>query len=97
MYIINIYSILNSQVKSIFETALAKGMESFKQSEALWLSYVEHARRKTDFDDEGQIQLLRNTFRLAWDSLADVSTEPDITKKTNVVLTHYIKIITKFS
>lgn len=63
----------NIQVKSIFEKALAKGMESYKQSEMLWMSYVEHIRRKTDFNDENQVQLLRNTFRLAWDSLAEVS------------------------
>ncbi|KAJ0173092.1 hypothetical protein K1T71_011268 [Dendrolimus kikuchii] len=59
------------EVKSIFESALTKGMESYKQAESLWLSYLEYTRRKTAFDNEPDVERLRRTFRLAWDSLAE--------------------------
>ncbi|XP_045770287.1 squamous cell carcinoma antigen recognized by T-cells 3-like [Maniola jurtina] len=59
------------EVKSIFETALSKGMESYKQAEALWLSYLEQTRRRTDFATQDHVDRLRRTFRLAWDSLAE--------------------------
>ncbi|XP_052738957.1 squamous cell carcinoma antigen recognized by T-cells 3-like [Bicyclus anynana] len=59
------------EVKSIFEMALSKGMESYKQAEVLWLSYLEQARRQTDFGTQDQVDKLRRTFRLAWDSLAE--------------------------
>lgn len=64
------------QVKTIFETALSKGMESYKQAEALWLSYLEYTRRRTDFADYSELDRLRRTFRLAWDSLAEVWLSP---------------------
>ncbi|CAG4932970.1 unnamed protein product [Colias eurytheme] len=59
------------EVKSIFETALSKGMDSYKDGEALWLSYLEFTRRRTAFDNEPDVERLRRTFRLAWDSLAE--------------------------
>ncbi|XP_041972397.1 squamous cell carcinoma antigen recognized by T-cells 3 [Aricia agestis] len=59
------------EVKSIFEVALSKGMESYKQSETLWMSYLEYSRRRTNFDNEAEVDRLRRTFRLAWDSLAE--------------------------
>ncbi|XP_045517380.1 squamous cell carcinoma antigen recognized by T-cells 3 [Pieris brassicae] len=59
------------EVKTIFETALSKGMDSYKQAESLWLSYCEYTRRKTTFDNEPEVERLRSTFRLAWDSLAE--------------------------
>ncbi|KAM3964063.1 RNA-binding protein 4F [Aphomia sociella] len=59
------------EVKAIFETALSKGMESYKEAEALWLSYLEYIRRRTAFDNEADVDTLRRTFRLAWDSLAE--------------------------
>ncbi|CAK1541645.1 unnamed protein product [Leptosia nina] len=59
------------EVKSVFETALSKGMDSYKQAETLWLSYCEFTRRKTAFDNEPDVERLRRTFRLAWDSLAE--------------------------
>lgn len=59
------------EVKGIFETALSKGMESYKEAEALWLSYLEFIRRRTAFDNETDVDTLRRTFRLAWDSLAE--------------------------
>ncbi|KAJ2942735.1 hypothetical protein O0L34_g14923 [Tuta absoluta] len=58
-------------IKSVFETALSKGMESYKEAESLWLSYLEYIRRQTDFDKESDVERLRKTFRLAWDSLAE--------------------------
>ncbi|KAG6443017.1 hypothetical protein O3G_MSEX002619 [Manduca sexta] len=58
------------EVKSIFETALSKGMESYKQAESLWMSYLEYIRRRTSFDNEADVERLRRTFRLAWDALA---------------------------
>lgn len=60
------------QVKAIFETALSKGMESYKNAESLWLSYLEFIRRCTKFDNEEDVERLRRTFRLAWDTLAEV-------------------------
>ncbi|CAH2052150.1 unnamed protein product, partial [Iphiclides podalirius] len=60
------------EVKSIFEAALSKGMESYKQAEFLWISYLSYCRRKTDFEKESEVERLRRTFRLAWDSLAEV-------------------------
>ncbi|XP_053617334.1 squamous cell carcinoma antigen recognized by T-cells 3-like [Plodia interpunctella] len=60
-----------AEVKSIFETALSKGMESYKNAEALWLAWLEYSRRRTAFDNEADVQRLRSTFRLAWDSLAE--------------------------
>ncbi|KAL0867760.1 hypothetical protein ABMA27_008476 [Loxostege sticticalis] len=60
-----------AEVKTIFETAIAKGLESYKDAEALWLSYLEFARRQTQFDNTEQVEKLRQTFRLAWDSLAE--------------------------
>ncbi|CAG5044125.1 unnamed protein product [Parnassius apollo] len=59
------------EVKSIFETALSKGMETYKEAESLWMSYLEYCRRKTNFDSESDVERLRRTFRLAWDSLAE--------------------------
>nr|XP_013189648.1 unnamed protein product [Amyelois transitella] len=59
------------EVKSIFETALSKGMETYKHAEALWLAWLEFSRRNTAFNNESEVQLLRSTFRLAWDSLAE--------------------------
>ncbi|XP_047032926.1 squamous cell carcinoma antigen recognized by T-cells 3-like isoform X1 [Helicoverpa zea] len=59
------------EVKSIFETALSKGMETYKQNEALWLSYLEYTRRRTQLDNEDDVEKMRRTFRLAWDSLAE--------------------------
>ncbi|CAH2263566.1 jg10898 [Pararge aegeria aegeria] len=59
------------EVKSIFESALSKGMDSYKQAEALWLSYLEQSRRRTDFATQDHVDRLRRTFRLAWDSLAE--------------------------
>lgn len=59
------------EVKSIFETALSKGLESYKEAEMLWLNYLEYVRRNTKFSDDDQIERLRRTFRLAWDSLAE--------------------------
>ncbi|KAH9631176.1 hypothetical protein HF086_006754 [Spodoptera exigua] len=60
------------QIKTIFETALARGMESFSQSEELWLSYLEYLRRISDFNNEKDVDRLRRTFRLAWDTLAEL-------------------------
>lgn len=59
------------EVKSIFETALSKGMESYKHNEALWMGYLEYTRRRTQLDNEDDVEKLRRTFRLAWDSLAE--------------------------
>ncbi|XP_068623305.1 squamous cell carcinoma antigen recognized by T-cells 3 isoform X2 [Battus philenor] len=59
------------EVKSIFETALSKGMETYQQGESLWMSYLEYCRRQTNFDSESDVERLRRTFRLAWDSLAE--------------------------
>lgn len=59
------------EVKTIFETALSKGMESYKQAESLWLGYLECLRRSCAFDNEPDVERLRRTFRLAWDSLAE--------------------------
>ncbi|XP_026501301.2 squamous cell carcinoma antigen recognized by T-cells 3-like [Vanessa tameamea] len=59
------------EVKSIFESALSKGMESYKQAESLWLAYLEYTRRCTDFDDAALVERLRRSCRLAWDSLAE--------------------------
>ncbi|XP_026314227.1 squamous cell carcinoma antigen recognized by T-cells 3-like isoform X1 [Hyposmocoma kahamanoa] len=59
------------EVKAIFETALSKGMETYKHAESLWLSYLEFIRRCTAFDNEEDVERLRRTFRLAWDSLAE--------------------------
>ncbi|KAJ8712942.1 hypothetical protein PYW08_008246 [Mythimna loreyi] len=59
------------EVKSIFETALSKGMETYKQNEALWMGYLEYSRRRTQLDNEDDVEKLRRTFRLAWDSLAE--------------------------
>ncbi|CAB3246174.1 unnamed protein product [Arctia plantaginis] len=59
------------EVKTIFEDALSKGMETYKQAEALWLSYLEYTRRCTAFDNDSEVERLRRTFRLAWDSLAE--------------------------
>ncbi|CAH2093898.1 unnamed protein product [Euphydryas editha] len=58
-------------VKTIFETALSKGMESFKEAEGLWLGWLEYTRRRTAFDDGALVERLRRTCRLAWDSLAE--------------------------
>ncbi|XP_072934402.1 squamous cell carcinoma antigen recognized by T-cells 3-like isoform X2 [Epargyreus clarus] len=58
------------EIKSIFETALTKGMETYKDAEMLWLSYLEYTRRLTVFDNPNDVDRLRRTFRLAWDSLA---------------------------
>lgn len=63
------------QIKTIFETALARGMESFSQSEELWLSYLEYLRRISDFNNEKDVDRLRRTFRLAWDTLAETYNE----------------------
>ncbi|XP_013145608.1 PREDICTED: squamous cell carcinoma antigen recognized by T-cells 3 [Papilio polytes] len=59
------------EVKSIFEIALTKRMESYSHSESLWMTYLEFCRRRTDFDKESDVDRLRRTFRLAWDSLAE--------------------------
>ncbi|XP_013167665.1 PREDICTED: squamous cell carcinoma antigen recognized by T-cells 3 [Papilio xuthus] len=59
------------EVKSILEIALAKGMESYTQAEFLWMSYLEFCRRRTDFSKESDVDRLRRTFRLAWDSLGE--------------------------
>ncbi|CAH0595317.1 unnamed protein product [Chrysodeixis includens] len=59
------------EVKAIFESALSKGMESYKEAEALWLAYLEYARRRTKLDDDADVDRLRRSFRLAWDSLAE--------------------------
>ncbi|XP_075983329.1 RNA-binding protein 4F [Anticarsia gemmatalis] len=59
------------EVKTIFETALSKGMESYKQAESLWMSYLEYTRRRTDTENIVDTERLRRTFRLAWDSLAE--------------------------
>lgn len=47
-------------------------METYKHAEALWLGYLEALRRGTAFDNEPDVERLRRTFRLAWDSLAEV-------------------------
>ncbi|XP_032526372.2 squamous cell carcinoma antigen recognized by T-cells 3 [Danaus plexippus] len=59
------------EVKSLFETALSKGMETYKEAEKLWMSYLEYIRRATSFDNKEHVDRLRRTFRLAWDSLAE--------------------------
>ncbi|KPJ11539.1 Squamous cell carcinoma antigen recognized by T-cells 3 [Papilio machaon] len=59
------------EIKSILEIALSKGMESYLQAESLWMSYLEFCRRRTDFDKESDVDRLRRTFRLAWDSLGE--------------------------
>lgn len=59
-------------MKSILETALSKGMDQYKDTESLWLAYLEYMRRHTAFDNEQEVERLRRTFRLAWDSLAEV-------------------------
>ncbi|CAH0758684.1 unnamed protein product [Diatraea saccharalis] len=59
------------EVKAIFEKAISKGMETYKDAEMLWLSYLEYVRRQTSFDNDDDVQKLRQTFRLAWDSLAE--------------------------
>ncbi|VVC88803.1 unnamed protein product [Leptidea sinapis] len=59
------------EVKTIFEKALSKGMETYKDAESLWLGYLEFTRRRTAFDNEPDVERLRKTFRLAWDSLAE--------------------------
>ncbi|KAJ8711281.1 hypothetical protein PYW07_008523 [Mythimna separata] len=59
------------EVKSIFETALSKGMETYKHNEALWMGYLEYSRRRAQLDNENDVETLRRTFRLAWDSLAE--------------------------
>ncbi|XP_048482224.1 squamous cell carcinoma antigen recognized by T-cells 3 isoform X4 [Plutella xylostella] len=58
-------------IKSLLETSLSKGMETYKDTEALWLAYLEYMRRHTAFDCEQQLARLRRTLRLAWDSLAE--------------------------
>ncbi|GBP39343.1 Squamous cell carcinoma antigen recognized by T-cells 3 [Eumeta japonica] len=59
------------EIKSILETALSRGMKSFKEADFLWMSYLESVRRHTDFEDPSSVDRLRRTFRLAWDSLAE--------------------------
>lgn len=60
------------EVKEIFEHALTKVTESYKDAESVWLSYLEYVRRRTSFDNNDEVEKLRRNFRLAWDSLAEV-------------------------
>lgn len=60
------------QIKMDFETALFSGFDTAQDYVALWLCYLEILRRKTDFNSLKQIEVLRKTFRLSWDSLSQV-------------------------
>ncbi|RVE47459.1 hypothetical protein evm_007870 [Chilo suppressalis] len=62
--------ILN-KVKAIFEKAISKNMLTYNDAENLWLTYLEYVRRQTNFESDEQVQKLRQTFRLAWDTLAE--------------------------
>ncbi|XP_077291056.1 spliceosome associated factor 3, U4/U6 recycling protein-like [Arctopsyche grandis] len=60
------------EIKTEFEASLVNGFDTAEDYVALWLCYLEILRRKTDFSSSEQIEVLRKTFRLSWDSLSQM-------------------------
>lgn len=60
------------EMKSIFESAIAQCVSSFKDSESVWMEYLSYLRRSVDVTVEANVEMLRKNFRHAWDSLAEM-------------------------
>lgn len=56
-------------VQGIAEFALAAGFHWPEPVVTIWLEYLSYVRRTTNYDKENEIEMLRATFTLAWDTL----------------------------
>lgn len=56
-------------VQNIAEFALSAGFQSPEPLVTIWLEYLSYLRRNTDFTVEKEVEILRATFTLAWDTL----------------------------
>lgn len=65
------------QIVPTLERALASGLSACDLKD-VWITYLDCMRRKTNFDDEKQVQALRETLNSAADHLAGVP-EADVT------------------
>lgn len=57
------------EVQSIAEFALAAGFRTPEPVVTIWLEYISYLRRNTNFSNEKEIEILRATFALAWETL----------------------------
>lgn len=57
------------EVQNIAEFALAAGFQTPEPLVTIWLEYLSYLRRNTSYSSEKEVEILRATFSLAWDSL----------------------------
>lgn len=57
------------EVQSVAEYALAAGFQTPEPVVTIWLEYLSYLRRNINFKCEKEVEILRATFSLAWDTL----------------------------
>ena len=57
------------EVQNIVELALGAGFHSPEPLVTIWLEYLSYLRRNINFKCEKEVEILRATFTLAWDTL----------------------------
>lgn len=72
------YKVDLSAIINIFEKGLRAGLASGSDFKDLWISYLSCLRRRTNFEDEKEVETLRKTFNSASDHLASIDgADPD--------------------
>lgn len=57
------------ELQNIAEFALAAGFQSPEPLVTIWLEYLSYLRRNTNYSVDKEVEILRATFELAWDTL----------------------------
>ena len=55
-----------SEVQEVLESALAAGFQTPDPAVAIWLEYLTYLRRRTDWNNPDECEILRKNFNLGW-------------------------------
>ncbi|RWS02172.1 hypothetical protein B4U79_04340 [Dinothrombium tinctorium] len=81
-----------TKIQLVFERALESGFQTGDEYRQIWLTYLDYTRRKTDFQDEKEIEKLRKCFEAAKNHLNNFE-NGDL---NGVLLQYLAKIEAKF-
>ncbi|XP_067640903.1 squamous cell carcinoma antigen recognized by T-cells 3 isoform X2 [Eurosta solidaginis] len=53
-------------VQEVLESSMSAGFQTAEQSVTVWMEYLTYLRRRTDYENEEECDILRKNFNLAW-------------------------------